>query len=335
MEGSPELHATPQLHHQPGCLDEGDAAPFAQQLITITKQERIELDQRANYLDAQLTRAQKRIKDLEQQLVLRDAKIKDLQNRLFGKKSENSKGTTAKSEKGNSGPQSNRTRGQQSGSRRHGRTQRANLPVVYDKIDLVAEDKKCPTCGLPHLRNLGLDEQSDVIEVEVQAYTRRYRRPAYTRNPGCTCDETPAIITAPPPPRLIPRSNYGVSFWVEVILSKYRYGRPTNRYLQDLNDQGLPVSPGTIAGGLQRLAELFEPVREALHAKQMSEELFHNDETRWEVFVEIEGKVGTRWYLWVTRSKSVVYYTIDPSRSAAVPGAHFAYITERQSHHRL
>jgi len=40
--------------------------------------------------------------------------------------------------------------------------------------------------------------------------------------------------------------------------------------------------------------------------------------------VAIEGKVGTRWYLWVTRSPSVVFYCIDPSRSAAVPGAHFA-----------
>jgi transposase len=94
--------------------------------------------------------------------------------------------------------------------------------------------------------------------------------------------------------------------------------------LQDLSDQGLPVSPGTLAGGLQALAALFEPVLEALYCKQMSEQLFHNDETRWEVFVEIEGKVGTRWYLWVTRSPSVVFYCIDPSRSAAVPGAHFA-----------
>ena len=325
MEGPIDPHTTAQPDYQPGCLvDEGGPVPFAQQLVTITKQERIALDQRANYLDAQLSRAQKRIKDLEQQLILKDAEIKDLRNRLFGKKSEKGKATTAKSEKGNSSSQSNRTRGQQSGSRGHGRTQRANLPIVQDKIDLAEDEKKCPTCGLPHLRNPGLDEHSDTIEVKVQAYTRRYHRPAYSRNPGCSCETMPAIVTAPPPPRLIPRSNYGVSFWVEVILSKYRYGQPTNRHLQDLNDQGLPVSPGTVAGGLQRLAALFEPVREALHAKQMTEELFHNDETRWEVFVEIEGKVGTRWYLWVTRSKSVVYYCIDPSRSAAVPGAHFA-----------
>jgi len=39
-----------------------------------------------------------------------------------------------------------------------------------------------------------------------------------------------------------------------------------------------------------------EPILEALYCKQMSEGLFHNDETCWEVFVELPGKVGTRWY---------------------------------------
>ena len=161
-----------------------------------------------------------------------------------------------------------------------------------------------------------------VIEVEVKAHVRRIRRPAYTRDPGCRCEDTPAIITAPPPPRVIPRSNYDVSVWVEVILSKYRYGQPSNRTLQDLRDQGLPISPGTLAGGLQALAPLFEPILEALYCKQMSEELFHNDETRWEVFVAIEGKVGTRWYLWVTRSASVIFYSdllISPQGITAAP----------------
>ncbi|WP_170164860.1 IS66 family transposase [Thiocapsa rosea] len=132
------------------------------------------------------------------------------------------------------------------------------------------------------------------------------------------------MISAPPPQRLIARSPFGVSFWVEMLLGKYRYGQPSNRLLQDLADQGLPVSPGTLAGGLQRLTGLFEPVLEALYCKQMSETLFNNDETRREVFVDLEGKVGTRWSPWLTRSASVVFYCIDPSRSAAVPGAHFA-----------
>ncbi|MCP3883611.1 MAG: IS66 family transposase [Sulfitobacter sp.] len=266
---------------------------------------------------------------LKQENIRKDAKIKDLQSRLFGKKSE--KYSRLKSEKGGKADTpSKRKRGQQPGRPGHGRTQRPDLPVVHDEIDLADADKCCRICGLPYRPNPALDEHSEVIEVVVKAHVRRIRRPAYTRNPGCTCDDTPAIITAPPPPRLIPRSPYDASVWVEVILGKYRYGQPSNRYLQDLSDQGLPVSPGTLAGGLQTLAPLFEPVLEALYCKQMSEWLFHNDETRREVFVAIEGKVGTRWYLWVTRSQSVIFYCIDPSRSAAVPGAHFAGLRNDQ-----
>ncbi len=322
MEGPANTPLTPEPKATAACHAESKPLPFSQERVTITKQEYIALRQRASYWEAQHARAKKKIAALEQELILKDAKIKDLQGRLFGKKSE--KGTTAKSEKGNNTPASNRNRGQQPGSRGHGRTQRPDLPVVRDEIDLAEGEKRCPICGLPHRRNPALDEHSDVIEVDVSAHVRRYIRPAYTRDPGCSCDGTPAIITASPPPRLIPCSDYGVSFWVEVILGKYRYAQPSNRHLSDLGDQGLPVSPGTLAGGLQKLAPLFEPVLDALYCKQMSEQLFHNDETRWEVFVQIEGKAGSRWYLWVTRSQSVVYYCIDPSRSTAVPGAHFA-----------
>ena len=323
MEGTANTCPTPEPQQPLACLDKGQPTPFSREWVTITKQEHIDLRHRASYWEAQHGRVKTQVEALKQEIILKDAKIKDLQNRLFGKKSE--KNSPLKSEKGDKADTpSKRNRGQQPGSRGHGRTRRPDLPVVHDEIDLADAEKCCPTCGLPHLRNAALDEHSDVIEVEVSAHVRRIHRPAYTRNPGCTCDDTPAIITAPPPPRVIPRSDYDVSVWVEVILGKYRYGQPSNRYLQDLSDQGLPVSPGTLAGGLQTLAPLFEPVLEALYCKQMSEELFHNDETRWEVFVQIEGKVGTRWYLWVTRSSSVVFYCIDPSRSAAVPGAHFA-----------
>jgi len=311
------------------CPDAGAPSPFSQQWVTITRQEHIDLTARAGDWEAQHARAKSEIDKLRQEAALKDAKIKDLQNRLFGKKSE--KNHPLRSERGDQGnTASTRQRGQQPGSAGHGRTQRPDLPVVADEHDLDEAHKRCASCGLPLLPNPALDAYSDVIEVEVKAHVRRIRRPAYTRNPGCTCAGTPAILTAPPPARLIPRSEYDVGFWVEIILGKYRYGQPTHRCLQDLRDLGLPVSPGTVAGGLQAIAPLFEPVVEALYCKQMSEQLFHNDETRWEVFVDVPDKVGTRWYLWVTRSPSVVFYCIDPSRSAAVPGAHFAGLQAEQ-----
>jgi transposase len=165
-------------------------------------------------------------------------------------------------------------------------------------------------------------EESTMIEVHVQAHVRRIQRQRY--HTGCRCPHLPGIVTAPPAPRLIPKSPFGVSVWTEVLLDKYLYGRPTARLCQALQHHGVPLSPGTVTDGLRKITPLFEPSMQALRERQMGEKLFHGDETRWEVFAALAGKVGHRWYLWVTQSTSVVFYHIAPSRGAAVPKAHFA-----------
>lgn len=116
----------------------------------------------------------------------------------------------------------------------------------------------------------------------------------------------------------------GVSVWTMVLLDKYLYSRPTHRLCQELEHHGLHLSQGTITDGLQRLKVLFEPLMPVLYERQMTEKLFHGDETRWEVFEEVEGKTGHRWYLWVMQSASVVYYRMAPGRGAEVPKGHFA-----------
>ena len=60
------------------------------------------------------------------------------------------------------------------------------------------------------------------------------------------------------------------------------------------------------------------------HASHTTEDLFHNDETGWKVFEIIEGKTGYRWWLWVTQSRSVVYYILAPSRSGDIPIKYFS-----------
>ncbi len=45
---------------------------------------------------------------------------------------------------------------------------------------------------------------------------------------------------------------------------------------------------------------------------------------RWKVFQEIEGKIGYRWYLWLTRSASVVFFWMNPGRGAKVIKEHMA-----------
>ena len=293
-------------------------------LVVLTRKESIELKCRANYWKAQHRRAIEREALLKEKLQQSQAQIRDLKQRLYGKKSEKGKGKNEASPKTQKG--SPRKKGQQKGSKGHGRTQRADLPVVEETHDLPPEEKRCSICGGAR-PEFFKTEDSDIIEIQVSGYIRRIKRKQYK---PCHCEKNlmPGIITAPPAARVIPKSSFGISVLTEVLLDKFLYSRATNRLCMDFGYLGLPVSQGTITGALKRLIPLFEPLAQAMLDKQMTERLFHNDETRWMVFEIIEGKTGYRWYLWITQSASVAYYRIAPGRGADVPIEHFSAIPE-------
>lgn len=299
-------------------VTDNESAPFAQQTVVLTKQAYIELKWKANYWQAQYERLLQREATLKAQVQAHEATIRDLKQRLYGKKSEKSAGPDRP---GESKPASPRNRGQQPGSPGHGRSDRSALAVVDEIHDLSEAAKCCPACGEAFAPFPGAEE-SNIIEVQVQAHIRRIRRLRYQKT--CQCSEVTGIVTAPPAPRVVAKSGLGVSVWTRVLLDKYLYGRPTQRLCAELRHHGLPLAQGTLTDGLQKIAVLFEPVMVALYERQMSEKVFHGDETRWEVFEEVEGKIGHRWYLWVTQSASVVYYRMAPGRGADVPKAHFA-----------
>src|SRR2546426_8386457 len=294
------------------------ATPFSQQTVVLTRRPYIELTWRANYGRGQRAQLLEREPALRATVETLHATIRDLNQRLYGAKSEQAAGCDAA---GQSQPGSPRNRGQQPGSQGHGRSDRSALPVVAEVHDLSEAAKHCPTCGEAFAPFPGAEE-STIIEVQVQAYIRRIQRPRYQKT--CGCPQVAGIVTAPPAPRVIPKSPLGVSVWTQVLLDKYLYGRPTYRFCEALRHHGLHLSQGTLTDGLQRLSGLFEPVMPALYERQMRETLFHGDETRWEVFEEVDGKTGHRWYLWVMQSASVVFYRMAPGRGADVPKAHFA-----------
>ena len=62
----------------------------------------------------------------------------------------------------------------------------------------------------------------------------------------------------------------------------------------------------------------------------MTEDRFHNDESGWKVFESVEGKINNRWWLWLSRSQSVVYFQIAPGRGTDVPLEHFKNITHQK-----
>ena len=311
-------------------------APFSRVFVTITKQEHIELRLAATHsaglhrkavlryeqqefrhtrLISELkAEAAKAIAAVQAELDVALAQVRDLQMRLFSTKSEQSRPSESRSKAA-----SCRKRGQRAGSVGHGRTIEAHMSERHE--DAVLEKAQCPECGLAFKEFAGT-EDAQIVEIEVKAYRRVIHRHRYA--PTCECGCVSGIITAPSPARLIERGKFGISVWASVLLDKFAYGRPSQRLLQDLAGHGLNMAPGTLAGGLQAIAPLFNPLDDALITKLRSEPYWHADETRWAVFIDVLGKVGHRWYMWVFQSCSVVHYVVDPSRAAEVIIEEFA-----------
>jgi transposase len=297
---------------------EGTVLPFDTSTITLPYADYIALKSEASYWKAQHGRVIVREEELKEQVKHKEAIIRDLNQRLYGKHSEKG-GSKAEANSNDKVGKSTRSKGQQKGKAGPGRTKRPNLPVIPEIIPV--SETACGLCGLEYSL-LSSYEESNIIEVKVSAHVRRIQRQKCAKN--CTCVPGSKIITAPVVPKLIPGSPYGNSIWEEILLSKFLHAQPVNRTLNDFTSLGLDVSPGTIAGGLKKLTPLFVPIYKAFHQQQMIENKFHNDETRWEVYAQVEGKTGHRWYLWVMQSVCVVFYRMDPTRSADVPIAHFA-----------
>jgi transposase len=85
----------------------------------------------------------------------------------------------------------------------------------------------------------------------------------------------------------------------------------------------LGLAAGTITDGLQRLEVLTRPIYQAIKERNPHGDLHQGDETRWRVFVILEGKQGYGWWLWVVLGPDTVVYLLAATRSHTVPESHF------------
>lgn len=251
-----------------------------------------------------------------------NAEIRQLKAERFGKQSEKK----PNSDRSNSlaDPQQpavpKNNRGQQPGRPAPKRRDYSHLPKRQEQADLAEDAKICACCGEP-LEDLGLSEPCEQLEIETTIYRRVIRRKRYRRT--CQCKNQPQTITAPPPAKLLPKSIYGNSLWVHLLLEKFQLQRPHNRTIEQLRLLGLDLAPGTIADGLKRIEPLLTPIYDAIRERQAQSAYSHADETRWKVFIEKAGKTGHLWWLWLFAGEDSIAYVLDSSRSHDVPQSHF------------
>jgi transposase len=283
------------------------------------QRENLELRQQAGYWKAQHARALQRIATLEDKLERLSAQVRQLQDQQFGtsteKQSPADRSNTLEGFDEHDADPAEPKKKRVVPKRRH----YDHLPAKIEAIELPIERRACPQCGQPR-QEMTDTEDSEQLEIEVKAYRRVIRRKRY--RPTCDCPGCPTI-TAPVPPKLLPKSLLGTSIWIEILLAKYLSHQPIERQLSSWKLMGLDLAASTVNTGLERLQPLFTPIYELIRDRNRLSKYHQADETRWFVFAEKSGKVGYRWWLWVFLGEDTVVFVLDASRSHEVPEKHF------------
>jgi transposase len=241
-----------------GCGDGVAPEPGAASLtVEALLQENLQLRQQVGYWKSMHQRAATRWAQREAEIEQLQAKVKLRERQLFARKTERGPHPPDAKAAPAVDPGQRRRRGQQHGQPQPPRRNYEHLPIEEHDLAIPADQPHCPCCGLPWQVFPG-SEDSTVIEVEVRAYRRRYRR--QRSRPTCPWGVQPGIITAPGPDKVLPQSLLGISVWVTVLLDKLALGRPTHRLLEDLRTHDLELAAGTVTDGLQRLTPLFLPL---------------------------------------------------------------------------
>lgn len=255
-----------------------------------------------------------RVAELEGQVAALSERVATLTRLVFGASSEKrgpAKSATDDADRGE--PPERRRRGQQPGSRGHGRRDYSELETVEEIHDVPADARVCPDCGAAYAP-FG-EECCEQIDWQVRIVRIVHRRPTYRRT--CRCPVR-GVLVAPPPPKAIGRGRFTSGFLARLLMEKFVLGRPAHRIVAALAADGLAVAEGTLAGVFAALSELLGPLARAIEARNAAAAHLHVDETSWSVFQAVAGKDSHRWWCWVFVGPDTTVFRIARSRSLAV-----------------
>ena len=102
------------------------------------------------------------------------------------------------------------------------------------------------------------------------------------------------------------------------LFERFSCFRPLNKVAGRLSEQGLEISPGTLADSVQRFEPLFAGVAQAILTHQHKAEVRHGDEISWRIQSLRDRGRSPRAWLRTSVTEDAVYFHIDASRSAEV-----------------
>ena len=169
------------------------------------------------YWKSMHARAVERNAELQAELDQARAETRQLKAERFGKQSEKQSARDRSNDLDDPQQQAipKKKRGQQPGRPSPKRRDYSHLPAREEQIGLPEDAQVCDCCGKPFV-DLGYSDDREQIEIETNVYRRVVRRKRYRQT--CDCSGRPRTVTAPLPPKLLPKSIYGTSLWILALL---------------------------------------------------------------------------------------------------------------------
>jgi transposase len=196
-----------------------------------------------------------------------EALVAKLQRQVFGAKSERMPEpaqrmpTVQHQLRQQESPEQTATRVQQSQQKRRERAalkaERAPTRRILHPVP--QPQRQCPACGSRELKPLGQGRLTVVYEY----LPARLERQEHVQEVlSCECGK--GVVSAPPPPKVVDKSEYGPGLMAHLITSKCADAMPLHRLARRLERGGVPMSRSTLTDLFHRSAELLAPLVLAL-----------------------------------------------------------------------
>src|SRR3954465_6424496 len=155
------------------------------------RREVLELRMWSSYWQSRFRSAKEREHAQQQQVEQLKAELRAMEQRFLGRRSQTPTTTVADKSSADTS-QGKRRRGQQPGNRGPVRRRHEHLPVAEEVVELPDNQRLCACCGKPFAAMEQTDD-GEILEIEVRAHRRRYRRKRY--RPTCGCGVHASVVS--------------------------------------------------------------------------------------------------------------------------------------------
>jgi transposase len=246
------------------------------------------------------------------------AQMAALQRHVFGRKTEKLPPVAAELKGEQQSPEQQAEREAAALKKRRERAARKDQEALCREVHhaVPPEERHCPFCGSEDLKPLGAGRTTVVYEY----LPARFERQVHVQEVlACKCGK--GVVTAPPPPKVVDRGEYGPGLLAHVVTAKCADSIPLHRLAQALERVGVPMARSTLTDLFHRAAELTAPLSMHLLLQVRASEVVWADETPMRVLDVKKTKLGYLWTFLTQRltGEWLIAYRFSMGRGGKTP----------------